>query len=276
MQSIQIFACDYRKNVQWNLPYIRIGDIQSDAIVNIGNDIENNKYLPDLSEMDKVWFIWKHLAEFGNPDAVGIFHYRRFLTLKTKVPILDIDITQFEPSLCIYPFELLNLFNAHGFSGASMFPLQLVSINDGSDDEFIWNQMVKLEPNLKDTQLLKKLFDIFYNNAPEKLKDSLKQSFKAHTQYLCNIFVLQKNLFNELCSMMFSSVVQFASIAGDFYKKNFHPRWLGYFTERLVSCYLHAIQLSGEKIMHLPLLTINGSQHNKVVVDENGLLKEIK
>lgn len=275
-ESIQIFACDYRKNVEWNLPYIRIGDIQSDAALNIGNDIENNKYLPDLSELDKIWFVWKHIKEFGNPEYVGFFHYRRFLSTAINIPIVNIRQNDFNANLCIKPNFLLKLILDNQCVGSCFLPLKVVDVKDHDDSELIWNQMVAKEPTLKDPILCKKCFDIFYQKCPDNLKSLIKKSFRQHQQYLCNIFVLRNDLFNELCSIIFPTLVEFASEVGDFFKRNYHPRWLGYFSERLISCYLHTLQMSGKKILHLPLVTIEAEKHNKVVKDNNGLLKEIK
>ena len=224
--------------------------------------------------MDKVWFVWKHYPEFGDPDFVGFFHYRRFLSIVIRQPIVDIPASKFDRKLCIMPNDLLFLMAKHSCIGASMLPLQLTRKVDGNN-AFIWNQMVDVEPSLKDPMLCKQLFDIFLDNAPSHLKQCIQQSFAVDKQYLCNIFVLQKEYFNELCSMLFQSLMQFADIAGDFFKKNHHPRWLGYFSERLVSCYLHAIQAYGCKILHLPLLTVGCSKHNKVVRDKDGMLKEV-
>ena len=83
--SIKKFAVDYRKITpqKWSLPYIRIGGTGCDSAVNIGTAIENDKYCPRMSELDKVWWVWKNIKEFGDPDYVGFCHYRRFFTVHT-------------------------------------------------------------------------------------------------------------------------------------------------------------------------------------------------
>ena len=72
--NIQIFACDHRKNVQWDLPYIRLGNSQSDAVVSIKDDAEIMPYHRLLSEGAQIWWVYKHYKELGNPDFVGFFN----------------------------------------------------------------------------------------------------------------------------------------------------------------------------------------------------------
>lgn len=88
--SIQIFASDHRKNINWEFPFIRVTD-NYDSAVNIVND----KFLFDtrdyLSEISRMMYAYKHLADFGNPDFVGFCHYRRFFANIVGVPAIVVE-----------------------------------------------------------------------------------------------------------------------------------------------------------------------------------------
>lgn len=67
MDSIQIFACDHRKNIQWNLPYVRFGGSESDcAIKNDKNEIFGIACNAD--ETPKIYWLWMKIP-FMTIDA---------------------------------------------------------------------------------------------------------------------------------------------------------------------------------------------------------------
>lgn len=86
---IKIFACDHRHNIDWNLPYIRFGGVESDCQIKVDNIIENIPVNAD--ETPKIYWLWKNLATFKDIKYIGYCQYRRFFTnLNVKKPILNI------------------------------------------------------------------------------------------------------------------------------------------------------------------------------------------
>lgn len=273
MLIIKKFAVDYRtlsSSEKWTLPYIRIGGTGCDSAINIGTTIENDKYCPAMSELDKVWWVWKNIKEFGDPDFIGFCHYRRFFTLSSQLQICNISASQFNSKMCLSPEEELVLISKNNAVGASMFPIKC------SNSKMIWDQMHDLEAELL-PDINKRMFDMLLEASPLHLKDSIAKSFEQEKQYVCNIFTLRREYFDELCKMMFKVLPEFNDFIPLDIKKTLHPRYLGYYGERIVSCYLHAIQLNGAKILHLPLLTIDANKHNEVKVDPvSGMKYEVK
>ena len=136
--------------------------------------------------------------------------------------------------------------------------------------------MHDLEPELL-PDISKRMFDMLLEASPLHLKDGMAKSFEQEKQYVCNIFTLRREHFDELCKMMFKVLSEFDEFIPLDVKKTLHPRYLGYYGERIVSCYLHALQHEGEKILHLPLLTIDADKHNEVRVDaKTGMKYEVK
>lgn len=271
-QSIKKFAIDYRQisPAKWNLPYIRLGGNGCDSAINIGSSIENDKYNPSMSELDKIWWVWRHIEEFGKTDYFGFCHWRRFFSIQIQQPILNITWKQFNSSMCLDPETELQMIVQQNAIGASFSPIYC------SNKQFIWEQMNDLEKDLP-IEINKKMFDIMLDVCPSYLKDNIIKSFQQKRQYVCNIFTLQTTYFCELCDIMFKTLTTFDDAIPNDVKRNFHPRYLGYYGERIVSCYLYALQYHGLKIIHFPLLTIDANKHNKVEINsQTGFKYEVK
>lgn len=269
--SIKKFACDYRDtDEEWKLPYIRIGNSHSNAAVNIGSGILNNKYAPKLSELDQIWWVWKHLSEFGNPDFVGFCHYRRFFSVLVKESLANVNKDEFDPNFALTPEEELMMILASKAAGCSMIPRVTVDM----DDTPVWTRTAELHPEMT-PEVSQKLFEMFIDKAPDRLKDPLNASLTEKSMYLCNIFTLKTELFDELSRILFPTLLEFEESLDDSFRKRQHPRYLGFYAERLISCYLHAIQMLNYKILHFPLMTIDGFRHNALRQNDDGFLEEV-
>ena len=263
MNSIQIFACDHRKNVQWDLPYIRLGSKNSDAIFNIKYDNEILKFDPYLSEGAQILYVANHLSELGNPKYVGFVHYRRFFSFVINQWILNISNTQFNSQMCASPFQIALYLEQNKSDGISIMPFNIVNP--------IQHKFVGLIDQLKylmtnefncPNQIIDDAFDIFLANCGE-LSTTIKQTFDIEAQYVCNIFVLESSLFKQYATIIHNTIKKLiANISNDQLNK-MHPRFMGYILERFTSCYLYAIQKIGKKISHVPLLTIDAHIHQK-------------
>ena len=281
--SIIKFACDFRKNIRkWDLPFIRLGDAGSDSKINIHDDFYNDKYRPSMSEMDKIFWVSQNIHEFGNPDFVGFCHYRRFYA-KINYKLLDIQSFDFNRKLLLYPEEEVFLINNNNAVGSSMFPILVLDDSRYPSYKYIWEQMYYFLLNASKTEntlVLSaeeniKLFDKFLEFFDDNFKLCLQQAFEKKENYVCNIFTLKRDVFTQFSNAAMNSLIYFNENITDNIRRRLHPRYLGFYCERLLSCYLHALQMNGNKIMHFPLLTVNGSQHNKVIIDDSGKCVQI-
>ena len=61
LPAIKVFAIDHRKNINWKLPFTRLGKYKdSDAVINdgLGNSISKHE-LP-FAENDGIYWAWKN------------------------------------------------------------------------------------------------------------------------------------------------------------------------------------------------------------------------
>ena len=257
LPTIQIFACDHRKNVDWNLPYIRIGNYQSDASINIKDDEEISPFQMLLSECAQIWWIYKHYQEIGNPDYVGFCHYRRTFSFKIKMPIVNVAQNDFDFRLCATPSEIAYIIAQNNLDGISMVPMNPVNekahpfINIIEQTKYLTNDRMNLPENIVD-----RAFELFLLNS-KSMNEYLDKTFAIPYQYLCNMFILKKELFQEYSENVFKVFKVLYSEIPYEQLKSINQRFMGYIQERFTSCYLHAFQMIGKKIASIPLYTFD-------------------
>lgn len=61
LPAIKVFAIDHRKNIDWKLPFIRLGKWKdSDAVINDGLGTSISKYELPFGENDGIYWAWKN------------------------------------------------------------------------------------------------------------------------------------------------------------------------------------------------------------------------
>lgn len=103
LKSIKCFAVDHRSiGLKWPYPYIRVGTGFINNCVlkdTIEESICTERFNSFLGEWTAMWWIWKHLSDFGKTDYVGMTQYRRFFTtLKPNYGAFPIAISRGDPS----------------------------------------------------------------------------------------------------------------------------------------------------------------------------------
>jgi len=190
-----------------------------------------------------MWWADKHYSEIGDPDYIGFVHYRRFFSFTCKSPIVNISASVFNPAFCAKSAELLFMMLKDSLDCLTFCPLPVTS---DSEHKFV-DVLEQLKFLSKDgmnipDEVCDKSFELFLQNCKdESFKKFLKQAMSIRNSYVCNIFVLKKELFHEFCSIAFPVFVELKSMLSDNDLKNIHPRFMGYILERFTSTYLHAI-----------------------------------
>lgn len=58
---------------EWKLPFTRIGTRKCNSDLHCSSDLDGLEALElPLSEANALWHVREHLADFGNPDYVGM------------------------------------------------------------------------------------------------------------------------------------------------------------------------------------------------------------
>ena len=258
-ESIQIFAADHRQNVNWFLPYIRLGNCQSDAMLKITT--VQVIYHKVMSEVAQIIDIKNKINEFGNPTYVGICHYRRFFAVlppKNKRRILNISLDKFQNKFCCTPLQQFVCINKMKLDALVVPSIRSFYDEDADEVNNLFDEFVYFNKNSQlnfDLQLLTQVFDIFKSNFPMHLSQYLDEALCLQSFHPCNIFTCRKEMFCEIAEFLEKTFYQ-AKSAVRSSQNNIDPRWFGYFAERFTSTYFECIKLSGKKILSIPLLTI--------------------
>ena len=263
-EDIKIFAADHRKNVDWQLPYIRLGNCQSDAINKITSvPLLRHKILSEVAQAIDIKNKWK---EYGSPEWLGLCHYRRFFTLATKgEPLIDISEDQFQPNMCCTPIQQLAILKKNDadmlcFARVkSYFDKEESTINNIIDEMQLYGSKVNL--NMSREQL-EKAFSILNYCMPNELAMYFDAAMHKTTIHCCNIFTARAEMFCQWASLLEDTY----NICKEEFSKesiNFNKRWFAYLSERFTSIILDAFELSGRKKIFLPLLTIDGKVHKE-------------
>lgn len=213
---------------------------------NIGENISsrNIKY----NELTAQYWAWKNFSVIGDPDYIGFMHYRRHF-------LFD--------EMCKYPKETwLPNSNVHFFSYISekyknKFSDTIVRLCIENNDcivicpydvtnlgkKCIKDQYVTLEEQEKS------FFDIFIDSAKKiypEYKREIEMIEYGKVQYLCNMFIMKKELFFRYNEFMFSileDVEKKIDTSGFSEKKQ---RFLGYFGEFLLSIFIFKLKNEGQ------------------------------
>lgn len=247
LKNIIVFACDHRKDIKWDLPFIRIGTVNSDAVLKVPKDDECAKLDTIAGEVMQILYVYKHLEEFGNPEYIGFCHYRRFLTLSksntNNYPILNTNII--EKELILDSSQQLTIMLLKNVDGILPAPYvdQSYCENCLTQRDMMWNQNIffKNEKNNYNTQLIHSreevdmCFDTLIENTPDEYKESMKKVINMQISFHYNMFTLTNELFRLYGKIIYPTCMQLIEKIN---AKDLDKRWLGYLLERLTSCVL--------------------------------------
>ena len=175
-----------------------LADIQiAEVCDNTGDNI--SKKNTDYSEGTALYWIWKNTH---GQDYVGLFHYRRQMVMgKDSLQ----KLMQYDVLLTVPTYILM--------STKEFFCTNFIL-------EYDWDLMMKY---------IKEYDESYYETA-------LKHE-KAHSYFPCNIFIMRREHFDEMCSFIFGVLEK---VEG--YYESIHmvrkDRYLGYLVENLLSIYI--------------------------------------
>lgn len=210
---------------------------------------QNAKYC----EFTAIYWAWKNYDKLGNPDYIGLMHNRRHLLFNQSLPVPDEKMTWLEPKGSVYLFppicpKYMPYIADEAIS--SYFPKYDVLVI--GPQEFVPTKYDTIYPGpIMKTRYLntagteKRFFDIFEKTvcqyAPEYTEE-LNKFLSGNIMYLCNIFVMRKDLFMQYCKFIFPLLEKIDSQVDS---RDFPPakkRFLGYLGEYLTTLFIFRLK----------------------------------
>lgn len=279
LKSIKCFAVDHRSiGLKWPYPYIRVGTgfTNNCALKDTtgAQTICTERFNSFLGEWTAMWWIWKHLSDFGKTDYVGMTQYRRFFTtLKPNYGVFPIAMFRGEPSKEILdsiltPEELLQACEHQKIHGIlpARFPDYSYCTGCNNVVELMFKESEWLKLGMSQ-QLCQKIFWILKDFCKDHYEDDvIELSFKQLNTFHFNMFILERSLFEEYCQTIDHVVMEVIKFIDDEKIQGLHTRLFGYIIERLSSCLFFMMQLSGKaKFGECQILLLEKKEYPKTM-----------
>lgn len=189
------------KDLRWLMKNC-IGDNTGDNISNL------NRY---LNEATAIYWAWKNYDKLGNPDYIGLCHYRR---------VFDFGYNSF------------SLVNRH-------------VTNDYVSNNVLNNKVIAIKESfIKETKpvflnLIGQFNKNKYNGEDEFLRYCEKTILTNDIAYSKNMFIMPKKEFFNYCEFIFRYFLSFDKDTFKYAENDFKDRAAAILFEMLTSCYIH-------------------------------------
>ena len=249
-KKVKLLICYHKKAALFKddiLTPIHVG--RANAKKNMDHNSENYKWLMNnmigddtgdnisqlngsYNEMTALYWAWKNYDALGNPDYIGLMHYRRHFVLNEGVGIVH-NIQQFDEDtyydLINYsPDKLLNLLDGCDF-------ITHIGRVNNVYNHFIENQR-KTDIDLANQIVLEKY--------PE-YKSVMEEYYAGDESNFCNMNIFSRELFFEYCEWIFDILGEFEKRV-DINEKRF------FISERLTGLFIAKL-MKNEKLKYRAL-----------------------
>ncbi|MBO4554401.1 MAG: DUF4422 domain-containing protein [Clostridia bacterium] len=200
---------------------------------------------PTYNELTAIYWAWKHYAKLGDPEHIGIAHYRRFFIFENRK----------------------NAYYEQKAIDEKFF--DTIKLGKFNEEVFIEHDFVAPMPNVR-----KSVFDNYCSAhhkddielALEIIKNSQPDMYEAAKKYVANkaaffynMFVLSRDDFFCYCDFVFGVLKEFT-------EKTEHPTERLFISEVLTGIFFFHLIAEGKKPLLLPVLFIGGKPSFKQCV----------
>lgn len=231
---------------------------------NTGENISNKR--ESYCELTVQYWAWKNI----DADYYGIAHYRRFLSFAPKKTEALLD----NWSLCNLPSLSQKYIDANNLSNPSviqdlvsqydlvtMIPVDLDKVNRQSVYDQYKTDGCKLHAKDLDVML-----EIIQERFPEYYDAARQYLFHSRKMYMCNIFIMKKELFQPYCQWLFEILAEFEKRVDMSHYSTEAFRTPGHLGERLFGIYYTWLKQQGPlKALELPLLCFRNTDREEAI-----------
>lgn len=219
----------------------------------IGDDTGDNvsKENPKYNELSAQYWVWKNYDKIGNPDYVGFTHFKRHFIFDEPENLDQYQI--FPPKSNFYCFNEIDekyknmmkddyiRFICSRYDCITLKPYDVHNMGDNS----IRERFSKLPQQNPEN------FDLFISTLYEeepKYKAEIDFLQKTGIQYLCNMFIMKKELFFEYSKFAFNILKKVDEKIDSQHYSEKGLRYLGFFGEMLLGIFVMHLKSQNKKI----------------------------
>ena len=221
-----------KEQIEWMKAQMR-GDDTSENISDL------NRY---LNECTAIYWAWKNLDKLGNPDYVGLAHYRRYFYFRTT------------------PLEEA-LFKRSGYEMDKVLSDELFIREFCASADCLCSKQIQphtslkenLPPNLQQRMdfLCDEMRNFVIKNFPQYEPELIEAEHGYYRPY--NMFVMKTDLFRECCEFLFSVSLHLYRVLRQS-SRELSPaemRMPGYLAEQLTSMFVSHIARTGKNVKEM-------------------------
>lgn len=215
---------------------------------NTGDNISaKNRY---YSECSALYWAWKNYDELGNPDYIGLMHYRRHFIFddeyyKTKWPIG----TNFDKSMSTIRENFIDEYTINKIGLNDINIKQIINNNDiivSYPSQFnilypIEYASIRMDYFKNIPQVKIKDFDLMISIIKKKYPDysaDIDNYINGQRKYMFQMFIMKKDLFFKYCEFLFDILFEIEQMV-DFNSYEINgKRSLGYLAEIMLTIFL--------------------------------------
>ncbi len=248
-----------KKDYKWLLDNL-IGDDTGENISSL------NRY---LCEMTALYWAWKNYDKIGNPDYIGLMHYRRHLIFNYK-NIADLE--KHDKFFCYYFTDFNELYGKNGYKDqAKIYNLiskyNIIHANVINHPNTVEKQFAELSvaPFYLKPEIFDNVIERIRKEKPE-YEEAMDTYLKKKEQYWYNCFIMPKEMFFEYAEFAFDILLKEHNVLNyDNYSVE-AKRVLGFISERLLGIFItKKVLFEGKTIKHIPLAFIENTNRYKIL-----------
>ncbi len=252
MDSFKILVCCHKQTEHIgdpNFPSILLGsEFAPDSLKQIyANDHWDNsgenigRLHPYCAELTSIYWAWKNYEKLGNPDYIGLFHYRRFFNFGEPLQEPDLwkcaffDFDQKTRRRFGWDEETIRQF-CQGYDLILPHREQILDPHD-------WQTPTDLETHYKHAHCPED-FDLvmnFIKKIHPEYTDAVEQTRSAGYAHFCNMFVMTRELFFDYAQWLFDIILpleKMLPVTDPKYNNVAQKRVLGFLGERLFNIWI--------------------------------------
>ena len=217
----------------------------------IGDDTGDNisEKNDSYNELTALYWAWKNYGELGDPDYIGLMHYRRHFIFRSSDKVV----------------ETVDGIKSDYFDYINYSPEKVRELLGKCDYVAHIGRVDKVAKHYAENHHISDL-----QTAIKILKSKYPEYGKTADDYMemsnvnfCNMFIMPKKMFFDYCKWLFD-------ILGEFEKRVDISEKRLFISERLTGIYIEQMKRKGYKQISLSTTFINGETHTPVVMPLNG------
>ena len=216
------------KIAKTKLPYQRDDD---------GKNISDKN--PYYCELTGLYWAWKNQDKLGNPDYIGLAHYRRHFTTKKTLA----KSSEKRLSKVLKSEELDKMLEKNDI----VLPKKRNYYIENLYDHYV--HTLRAEPLDITGKIIKEKYPKYYNK--------FKQLKKRKTAHMFNMAIMKKDIFNDYCAWLFDILGELEKRVDISDYDAFQARFLGRVSELLLDIYINTNKLDYVELPVVDIESIN-------------------